>query len=243
MLSEYNVGHVSKTLTLLFITAFIESFWWLQTPTKINFPTEAFWVQMLNLPLCCIYTEIGKHICNTIGVFKNCDVKDDGSGWGVVLRVCIEMELQKPTARGRTLNIKDSKIWVPLTNVKLSRLCFRCGRIVHGQEFCKRETASPKFSNDQFGPWLRTNTGRISGKSSVYNYSSSSTKKIEYSNREKNEEAPPKGAKLGEALGIWGKTKSILDKSSANLETFPNWPLELCMASPIWSLKHKWSSS
>lgn len=54
---------------------------------------------MHNLPLCCIYTEIGKQIRNTIGVFKNCDVKDDGSGWGVVLRVCIEMELQKPTTR------------------------------------------------------------------------------------------------------------------------------------------------
>lgn len=86
------------------------------TPTsKMDFSMESFWVQLHNLPLGCMHEDIGRQVGDTIIVVKACDVREDGSGWGKVLRMYIELDLCKPLPRGRTLNILGEKIWVPLS--------------------------------------------------------------------------------------------------------------------------------
>lgn len=88
--------------------------------SKMDFSKEAFWVQLHDLPIARIKKDMGNFIGNnTIGLVKTCDVQNDGSGWGTVLRVLIELDLYKPITRGKTLNVKGIKTWIPLTYEKL----------------------------------------------------------------------------------------------------------------------------
>lgn len=73
--------------------------------SKMEFLKEIFWVQMHDLPIGCLNVEIGTHIGSTIGEVKACDADKDGSGWEKALRVLIEMDLQNPIPRGRTVRI------------------------------------------------------------------------------------------------------------------------------------------
>lgn len=105
-------------------------------PSNMLFDKEAFWIQLHNLPLTCMNNEIRHQISDTIGKILECDVDEKGNGWGKVSRVLIELDLQRTIPHGRTLNVKGVKFWIPIIYEKLSRLCFHCGRIVHGLEGC-----------------------------------------------------------------------------------------------------------
>ncbi|XP_042941294.1 uncharacterized protein LOC122275977 [Carya illinoinensis] len=123
-------------------------------PQKMNFDYEAFWVHLNNLPLACMNLEVGTQIGKTIGNVKEVDVREDGIGWGRYLRVKIELDLRKSIARGRTANVLGSKIWVPLSYEKLPKICFKCGRLVHGAEGCVG--LDGRGGGSQYGTWLRT---------------------------------------------------------------------------------------
>lgn len=92
--------------------------------SKTVFSRESFWVHLHDLPIDCMNEDMGTLIGNTIELVKGCDIQSDESKWGKVLRVLIELDLYKPISRGRTLNIKGVKTWVPLTYEKLPRICF-----------------------------------------------------------------------------------------------------------------------
>lgn len=60
-------------------------------------------------------------------------MRDDGSRWGGYLRVLIDVDLYKPLARGRTINVGGDKLWIPIRYKKLPRFYFSCGCIAHGK--------------------------------------------------------------------------------------------------------------
>lgn len=72
----------------------------------MNFSTKAFWVNMHDLPISCLNAKMGNHIGNTIGMFKACDVDEDGYRRGTTLPVLIEMKLENPILRGRFINVE-----------------------------------------------------------------------------------------------------------------------------------------
>lgn len=76
--------------------------------------------------------EIGNQIGATIGRVVAVDAKEDGIGWGNFLRVNIEIDLDKTISRGQTINLKGNRLCIPLKYEKLPKLCFKCGRIIHG---------------------------------------------------------------------------------------------------------------
>lgn len=39
-------------------------------------------------------------------------------------------------ARGRLINLNGNSVWVNLKDEKLPRMCFKCGRILHGELGC-----------------------------------------------------------------------------------------------------------
>ncbi|XP_042958054.1 uncharacterized protein LOC122293569 [Carya illinoinensis] len=123
-------------------------------PQQMNFDYEAFWVHLSNLSLACMNLEVGTQIGKTIGNVKEVDVREDGIGWGRYLRVKIELDLRKSIARGRTANVLGSRIWVPLSYEKLPKICFKCGRLVHGVEGCAGLVG--RGGGSQYGTWLRT---------------------------------------------------------------------------------------
>lgn len=77
-----------------------------------------------------------------IGEVIKCDVDENGSRWGSTLQVLIEIDLQKPVSRGRTINVMGKKLWIPLAFEKLLSICFGCGRIIHLEGSCREDTGS-----------------------------------------------------------------------------------------------------
>ncbi|KAF5445531.1 hypothetical protein F2P56_034577 [Juglans regia] len=120
-------------------------------PSLFDFDHAYLWVQMLNLPLSYMNKQMGELIGSSMGKVSEVDVQKDGSAWGKCLRVKVECDLRKPVARGRTIAVDGRKIWVPFQYEKLPRLCFSCGRIVHGKDGCKESEGSV----GQYGVWLR----------------------------------------------------------------------------------------
>lgn len=118
----------------------------------MRFTTENFWIHFHNLPLGYMNAKMDKQIGDTIGIFNDCEVQDDGNSWGTVLRVLLEIELQKPTTRERTINVQGKKLWIPFTYEKLPWLCFGCGRISHGNGICDAKDPSARGSNGNMGP-------------------------------------------------------------------------------------------
>lgn len=97
--------------------------------------------------------EIGNQIGATIGIVKEVSVREDGIGWGSYFRVKIELDLRKLIARGRNANVLGNRIWVPLSYEKLPKLCFNCGRIMHGIEGCVGLEGNG--SGSQYRTWLQ----------------------------------------------------------------------------------------
>ncbi|KAF5450097.1 hypothetical protein F2P56_030474 [Juglans regia] len=106
-------------------------------PSLFDFDHAYLWIQMLNLPLSYMNKQMGELIGSSIGKVSEVDVQKDGLAWGKCLRVKVECDLRRPVARGRTIIVYGRKIWVPFQYEKLPRLCFSCGRIVHGKDGCK----------------------------------------------------------------------------------------------------------
>ncbi|XP_035551145.1 uncharacterized protein LOC118349709 [Juglans regia] len=125
-------------------------------PQKLRFMQERFWIQFHNLPLSCMNEDRGRQLGNTIGVVEKVDVKEDGSGWGRYLRVLIVIDLQKPLARGRTINVKGEKLWIPIRYEKLPRFCFSCGCLIHEKGGCENKNVG----TEQYGVWLRADMKR-----------------------------------------------------------------------------------
>lgn len=100
---------------------------------------------------------IGTQIRNTLGTIQVFYIEEDGSSWGNVLRLYIEMDLHKPLSRGKTINVHGNQSWMPITYEKLPKLCFRCGRITHERAACSGIDGTSESPFGQFGPWLRAN--------------------------------------------------------------------------------------
>lgn len=113
-------------------------------------------MQLHNLPIACMNKKIGSQIGETLGGLKawDVDVDVDGSSWGLALRLCIKMDLQKPLARGCTINVRGNHLWVLLTYEKLPKLYFKCGKISHGQGKCDVEAGNMSVAKGQYGLWL-----------------------------------------------------------------------------------------
>lgn len=128
---------------------------------RLDFDPESFWVQMHNLPLGYIDQGMGEQIGGMIGNVVDIDVQEDGLAWGRYLRVNIECDLKKSIVRGRTMDIGGKRLWVPLQYEKLSKICFRCEKIVHGQQGCTSGDSGNVHSigrEAQYGPWLRASS-------------------------------------------------------------------------------------
>lgn len=119
---------------------------------KMEFSKEAFWVHMHELPIGCMNEDMGEQMGKTIGAVKKCDIDKQGSGWRTTLHVLIEVDLKKPISRGRTINVLGNKHWIPLIYEKLLRICFDCGRVIHGEGSYKEGKAYPNNSSGQYGP-------------------------------------------------------------------------------------------
>lgn len=81
-------------------------------------------MRMHNLPLACMTKDQGEQIGGTVGMVKDVDTQDDGSGWGSFLLVQINLDLTQPMTRGRMMMVKGKSLWIPFSYENLPRICF-----------------------------------------------------------------------------------------------------------------------
>lgn len=82
------------------------------------------------------------------------EVEEDDVGWRAFLRVRILLDLYKPLARERTIELNGLKYRIPTQYEKLPRFYFTCGIIMHANEVCV-ESNQRKEVPPQFGSWMR----------------------------------------------------------------------------------------
>lgn len=107
---------------------------------------------MYNLSFCSMNRHYGNLIGEKLGTMIEVNVNSDDTRWGEFLTVRVEIELNKPLVRGRTLEYNRKKFWIAMKDEKLPRYCFHCGRIVHTD---KCQSSNISVDHDQYGSWLR----------------------------------------------------------------------------------------
>lgn len=68
------------------------------------------------------------------------------------------LDISKPLAKGRVINMADSHIWIPFKYEWLLSFCYHCGIILHSQFSCAQHVldgSTPTTSQLQYGPWFR----------------------------------------------------------------------------------------
>lgn len=90
----------------------------------MQFSKESFWLQIHNLSLGFMMEDWGNRIGASVGKVLDVDVDEDGICWGKCLRVKVEMELQKPIARSRTIMVNGKKLWLSFKYENLSKILF-----------------------------------------------------------------------------------------------------------------------
>jgi hypothetical protein len=126
-------------------------------PTQMEFDKAAFWVRMFNLPLACMGRDLGIQLGGTVGEVEEVDTNEEGVAWGEFLRVRIRINLTKPIARGRVINVKGRSFKIPFQYERLPRICFQCGVIYHTGPVCSasgRGRIHGAIAEPQYGPWL-----------------------------------------------------------------------------------------
>jgi hypothetical protein len=132
----------------------------------MDFEKAAFWVMMYNLPLACMGIVIGMQIGSSLGWVEEVDVNDENVGWGEYMRVRIVLDLAKPLARGRKIQLKNKSIWVACNYEKIPKFCFKCRVVRHGKLGCEITGSRRSLGADgdnQYEPWLRVNFFRRRG--------------------------------------------------------------------------------
>lgn len=95
----------------------------------------------------------------TIGKILMVDMDKGGSGWRKILRVKVFVDITKPLARGRFLNIGCKRFWISFKYKRLPTFCFHYGLIKYANQKCSKMGVNYRKLDDsmqnQYGSWLR----------------------------------------------------------------------------------------
>jgi hypothetical protein len=71
---------------------------------------------------------------------------------GEYLRVRIVIDLSKPLARVREINVKNNSLWVAFKYEEIPKFCFNCGVIRYGKRGCGNNGGRRSFRSERENP-------------------------------------------------------------------------------------------
>ncbi|XP_042952250.1 uncharacterized protein LOC122289336 [Carya illinoinensis] len=133
----------------------------LTPPAELSFTHTNLWVQFYNLPFGCMNKKVGTRIGNSIGRVTQVDSNGNGNFWGRFIRVLIEVDLMKPIARGKMMDLFGQLTFVQFKCKRLPRLCFKYGVIKYAKGGCVGHSSlesTGMAKTKQYGSWLRASS-------------------------------------------------------------------------------------
>lgn len=116
--------------------------------------TINIWVQLQRLPYELRSFHKAKSLAELAGKIKH--TEEETQMGGEFVRFRIELDTTKPILPGFFLQRLGRKhTWISLKYVKLSNVCFNCGRFDHETRFCKGHQPNQE---KLYGGWLKADT-------------------------------------------------------------------------------------
>ncbi|KAJ0974944.1 hypothetical protein J5N97_016909 [Dioscorea zingiberensis] len=106
-------------------------------PMYEKLSTATVWVQLNNMPVEYWETEHLEALVNYFGRLIKVDPTRYEMGRAKFVRVCIEIDLQKPLKKGVWVSTPKSKSFVSILYERLPVFCYRCGIVGHGVDACQ----------------------------------------------------------------------------------------------------------
>lgn len=103
--------------------------------------------------------EIGK-------LFLRFIIPENSSKNGLLFKLLVEVELQKPLLRGTKLKFHNESVWTELRYEKLPTFCFYCEIMGHQEKSCVRKmhnSMNSSINEGQYGEWMRV-PGSVEGR-------------------------------------------------------------------------------
>ena len=118
--------------------------------------------------------EVGEEIGSKIGRFIEVDRRLWQSNHAKFMRVCVDLEIDKPLRRGAYITSSDGeRLWLSFRYERLPTVCFICGKLGHDNKHCPM-SKDWRSVCPQYGDWLRAG------------WTTKETGKEKYSSKEKN---------------------------------------------------------
>ena len=118
-----------------------------EIPSQIPLFHVNIWVQVYDLPVGFMSTNVGKQLGNFIGLFVDYDVNNNIGFWRNYVRLQVKLDVRQPLKRCKKITLSN-RGWsmVKFKYERLEKFCYLCGIIGH---------------NDSFYPLLFTNHGGL----------------------------------------------------------------------------------
>ena len=135
-----------------------------------NFTTEAFWVQIHDIPLRFRNRDVAEQICEAMGNVIQMENPNDWDG-GSFIRLRVAINISQPLCRGRLITLDNDEVhWVFFKYECLPNVCYWCGCLTYQNKDCEKwidSEGSLSKEHQHFGPWLRATPVTISKKGSL----------------------------------------------------------------------------
>lgn len=96
------------------------------------------WAQITGIPHHWASKEVGWKIGKLFHKCLNVILPENGSKQGRVIKILVEVELNKPLLRGTKINIDGEQEWIDFKYELLPSFCFYCGLIGHQEKSCEK---------------------------------------------------------------------------------------------------------
>lgn len=140
--------------------------------SAIPFRFVSFWIQIHNLPVHCMTSEVRDSIGSSVGSLLNTTESEEDGNRGSYLRVRVRVDITKPLSRVRKIWLEGKVIgWAALKYERLPNFCYWCGLVSHDDRDCDRWLGSKGSlwkEDQQYGDWMRAKTEFSVRRSSIF---------------------------------------------------------------------------
>ncbi|CAA0833241.1 Unknown protein, partial [Striga hermonthica] len=120
------------------------------------------WVQVQNIPLNWISTEVGLKIGQAFNKVKNMVIATTGNHRGKILKLLVTLNVNEPLPRMAKVRLGDQLVNVGFKYEKLINLCHYCGKLGHLDRGCLKkmeDIRNNSLQEGQYGDWMRAADG------------------------------------------------------------------------------------